>query len=85
VTAVRAQWKLVLVVALAAAAILPLTACSSPDSSDSAAASSDSGQAALDFAATVPPGVVDHCRLLPPRMTTTVRVEDGPDRERRAR
>jgi uncharacterized lipoprotein len=84
VTAARAQWQLVLVVALAAAAILPLTACSSPDSSDSAAASSDSGQAAPGFAATAPPGVVDHGRLQPPRMTATVRVKDGPDRERRA-
>jgi hypothetical protein len=50
VTAVPAQWKLVLVVALAAAVVLALTACNSSDTSDSDATASDTEQALLDFA-----------------------------------
>ena len=50
-TAAGAQWKVALVVCAAAAtAILALTACGSSDSSDSAAPTSDTEQAALDFA-----------------------------------
>jgi hypothetical protein len=50
VTAVGARWRLVLVVAVVAAAVLGLTACNSSDSSDSDATPSDSEQALLDFA-----------------------------------
>ena len=50
-TALRGRWKLALVVGMAAAAaILALTACGSSDSSDSAATTSDTEQAALEFA-----------------------------------
>jgi hypothetical protein len=44
----RARWKPALVVALAAAAMLSLTACDSSDSADSATSKGE--QAALDFA-----------------------------------
>jgi hypothetical protein len=50
VTAVRARWRLLLLVAVEAAAVLGLTACNSSDSSDPAATAGDSEQALLDFA-----------------------------------
>jgi hypothetical protein len=49
VNALRAP-KRILVVALAAALVLSLSACSSSDSSDSAATTSETEQAAIDFA-----------------------------------
>jgi hypothetical protein len=49
-TAARARSILVLAAALAAAAILSVTACGSSGSNDSDSAASDTEQAALDFA-----------------------------------
>jgi hypothetical protein len=49
-TAARARSVLVLAAALAAAAILSLTACGASGSDDSESAASDTEQAALDFA-----------------------------------
>jgi hypothetical protein len=51
VTAVRARWKLALLIAGAAVtAVLSLTACGASESGNSGAAASDAEQAALDFA-----------------------------------